>query len=141
MKDSRPVEDGTGVRRRRLCSACGARFTTFERPQLRDILVVKKDGRRVPFDRDKLLRSLMIATRKRSIDHDRLERVASAIVRRIETSGESELPSDTLGDLVLASLKSLDEVAYVRFASVYKDFANTDDFVSFIKELAARDDG
>ena len=141
VKDSRPVEDGTGVRRRRQCGACGARFTTFERPQLREITVVKKDGRKVAFDRDKLVRSLLIATRKRGIEAEQLERVVSAIVRRIETSGESEIQSDTLGDLVLDGLEALDQVAYVRFASVYKDFANTDDFVSFIKDLARRDEG
>ncbi len=135
VKDSRPVEDDTGVRRRRLCGACGARFTTFERPQLREISIVKRDGRRVPFDREKLVRSLTIATRKRGIELERIERVASAIVRRIETTGESEIASDRLGDLVLDNLKALDEVAYVRFASVYKDFANAEDFVSFIKDL------
>jgi transcriptional repressor NrdR len=135
VKDSRPVEDGTGVRRRRLWGACGARFTTFERVQLRDITVVKRDGRRVPFDRDKLARSIAIATRKRGIDPERIERVVTAIVRRIETSGESELRTDTLGDLVLDILKELDEVAYVRFASVYKDFATARDFEAFIREL------
>ncbi|NBB71891.1 MAG: transcriptional repressor NrdR [Alphaproteobacteria bacterium] len=135
VKDSRPVEDGTGVRRRRQCGACGARFTTFERVQLRDITVVKRDGRRVPFDRDKLARSIAIATRKRGIDPERIERVVTAIVRRIETSGESEIRTETLGDLVLDILKELDEVAYVRFASVYKDFATARDFEAFIREL------
>ena len=139
VKDSRPVEDGTGIRRRRQCGACGARFTTFERVQLRDITVVKKDGRRVPFDRDKLARSIAIATRKRGVDPERIERVVTAIVRRIETSGESEIRTETLGDLVLDILKELDEVAYVRFASVYKDFANARDFEAFIRELDRRD--
>jgi transcriptional repressor NrdR len=139
VKDSRPVEDATGVRRRRQCGACGARFTTFERAQLREITVIKKDGRKVVFDRDKLARSIALATRKRGIDPERVERIVTAIVRRIETTGESEIRTDTLGDLVLDSLRLLDEVAYVRFASVYKDFATAKDFEAFIAALDGDD--
>ncbi len=135
VKDSRPVEDGTGIRRRRQCNACGARFNTLERVQLRDLIVVKRSGGRLPFDRTKLARSIAIATRKRGIDPDRIERIVNGIVRRIETSGESEVSTRTLGDLVLDSLKELDEVAYVRFASVYKDFATAKDFEAFIGDL------
>lgn len=135
VKDSRPVEDGSGIRRRRQCGACGARFNTLERVQLRDLTVIKRDGSRLPFDRAKLVRSITIATRKRGIDPDRIERLVNAIVRRIETSGESEVSTRTLGDLVLDGLKALDEVAYVRFASVYKDFATARDFEAFIRDL------
>ncbi|TVQ37238.1 MAG: transcriptional repressor NrdR [Geminicoccaceae bacterium] len=135
VKDSRPVEDGTGIRRRRQCNACGARFNTLERVQLRELTVIKRDGSRLPFDRTKLVRSITIATRKRGIDPDRIERIVNGIVRRIETSGEHEVTTRTLGDLVLDSLKELDEVAYVRFASVYKDFATAKDFEAFIREL------
>ncbi|MFW5680564.1 MAG: transcriptional regulator NrdR [Pseudomonadota bacterium] len=140
VKDSRPVEDGTGIRRRRQCNACGARFNTLERVQLRELTVVKRDGSRLPFDRTKLARSIAIATRKRGIDPDRIERIVNAIIRRIETSGESEVTTRTLGDLVLDSLKELDEVAYVRFASVYKDFATARDFEAFIKDLDGKPD-
>ncbi len=139
VKDSRPVEDGTGIRRRRQCSACGARFNTLERVQLRDLTVVKRDGGKLPFDRSKLTRSIAIATRKRGIDPDRIERIVNGIVRRIETSGESEVSTRTLGDLVLDSLKELDEVAYVRFASVYKDFATAKDFEAFIGDLGRKE--
>jgi transcriptional repressor NrdR len=135
VKDSRPVEDASAIRRRRQCPACGARFTTFERVQLRDLLVVKKDGRRVPFDRDKLARSIRIATRKRGIDEEQIERIVNGIVRRIETSGDSEIPSTRLGELAMESLAKLDEVAYVRFASVYRDFATARDFEEFIRRL------
>jgi transcriptional repressor NrdR len=140
VKDSRPVEDGTGIRRRRQCNACGARFNTLERVQLRELTVLKRDGSRLPFDRTKLARSIAIATRKRGIDPDRIERIVNAIIRRIETSGESEVTTRTLGDLVLDSLKELDEVAYVRFASVYKDFATARDFEAFIRDLDAKPD-
>lgn len=140
VKDSRPVEDGTGIRRRRQCNACGARFNTLERVQLRELTVVKRDGSRLPFDRAKLVRSITIATRKRGIDADRIERIVNAIVRRIETSGESEVGTRTLGDLVLDSLRQLDEVAYVRFASVYKDFATAKDFEAFIRDLDGTSD-
>jgi transcriptional repressor NrdR len=135
VKDSRPVDDGSAIRRRRQCSVCGARFTTFERVQLRDLLIVKKDGRRVPFDRDKLTRSIFIATRKRGIEEEQIERIVNGIVRRIETSGESEVPSTRIGELAMESLAQLDEVAYVRFASVYRDFATARDFEEFILQL------
>ena len=135
VKDSRPVDDGSAIRRRRQCAVCGARFTTFERVQLRDLLVVKKDGRRVPFDRDKLTRSIGIATRKRGIDEEQIERMINGIVRRIETTGETEVPSTRIGELAMESLAQLDEVAYVRFASVYRDFATARDFEEFIRHL------
>jgi transcriptional repressor NrdR len=135
VKDSRPVDDGGAIRRRRQCPACGARFTTFERVQLRELLVVKKDGRRLPFDRDKLARSIRIATRKRGIDDEQIERIITGIVRRIETSGEVEVPSTRIGELAMESLGQLDEVAYVRFASVYRDFATVRDFEEFIRQL------
>ena len=135
VKDSRPVDDGSAIRRRRQCSVCGARFTTFKRVQLRDLLVVKKDGRRAPFDRDKLTRSIGIATRKRGIGEEQIERMVNGIVRRIETSGESEVPSTRIGELAMESLAQLDEVAYVRFASVYRDFATVRDFEEFIRHL------
>ena len=135
VKDSRPVDDGSAIRRRRQCSVCGARFTTFERVQLRDLLVVKKDGRRAAFDRDKLTRSIGIATRKRGIGEEQIERMVNGIVRRIETSGESEVPSTRIGELAMESLAQLDEVAYVRFASVYRDFATVRDFEEFIRHL------
>jgi transcriptional repressor NrdR len=140
VKDSRPVDDGSAIRRRRQCSVCGARFTTFERVQLRDLLVIKKDGRRVPFDRDKLTRSIGIATRKRGIDEEQIERIVNGIVRRIETSGESEVPSTRIGELAMESLAQLDEVAYVRFASVYRDFATLRDFEEFIRQLPEDED-
>ncbi len=135
VKDSRPVEDGAAVRRRRQCGGCGARFTTFERVQLRELVVIKKDGRRVPFDRDKLARSLRIATRKRGISEERIERMVSSIIRRLEASGESEIPAAQIGELAMESLARLDEVAYVRFASVYRDFATARDFEEFIRRL------
>ena len=135
VKDSRPVDDGGAIRRRRQCPACGARFTTFERVQLRELLVVKKDGRRLPFDRDKLVRSISIATRKRGIDEEQIERIVTGIVRRIETSGEIEVPSTRIGELAMESLGQLDEVAYIRFASVYRDFATVRDFEEFIRQL------
>ncbi len=135
VKDSRPIEDATVIRRRRQCTSCGARFTTVERVQLRDLVVVKKDGRRVPFDRDKLARSIRIATRKRGIGEDQIERIVNGIVRRIETSGESEAPSTMVGALAMERLAELDEVAYVRFASVYRDFGTVRDFEEFIRTL------
>ena len=140
VKDSRPVEDGNVIRRRRQCGGCGARFTTAERVQLRELMVVKKDGRRVPFDRDKLTRSIMIAIRKRGIDAEKIERLVNSIIRRIETSGETEVESKKLGQLTLESLAKLDEVAYVRFASVYRDFATAVDFEEFIKRLPDTDE-
>ena len=127
VKDSRPVEESTVIRRRRQCSSCGARFTTFERVQLRDLIVLKKDGRRSPFDREKLLRSIRIAARKRGIDEEQLEQIVNGIVRRVETTGEFEVPSKRIGELAMESLAKLDEVAYVRFASVYRDFATVNE--------------
>ena len=134
------MDDGGAIRRRRQCPACGARFTTFERVQLRELLVVKKDGRRLPFDRDKLVRSISIATRKRGIDDEQIERIVTGIVRRIETSGEIEVPSTRIGELAMESLGQLDEVAYIRFASVYRDFATVRDFEEFIRQLPEDED-
>jgi len=136
VKDSRPTEDGTAIRRRRLCPDCGGRFTTFERIQLRELAVMKRSGRRVPFDRDKLMRSLQIALRKRPVEPDRVERLVSGIVRRLEGMGESEIPSETIGKLVMEGLRALDDVAYVRFASVYKNFREAKDFEDLLGELA-----
>jgi transcriptional repressor NrdR len=135
VKDSRPAEDGSAIRRRRACGACGQRFTTIERVQLREITVVKKDGRRVPFDRDKLARSIRTALRKRPVAEERIERVVNGIVRQLEASGDSEVPSQQLGELVLETLREVDAVAYVRFASVYRDFRETDDFRAFLGQL------
>ena len=134
VKDSRPSEDGAAIRRRRLCPQCGGRFTTFERVQLRELVIVKRSGRRSPFDRDKLMRSVMIAMRKRPVDQDRIEQMVSRIVRQLESMGETELPSSTVGGLVMAGLKELDDVAYVRYASVYRDFRETGDFARFLGE-------
>lgn len=136
VKDSRPTEDNSAIRRRRFCPNCGARFTTFERIQLRELTVIKKNGIKAPFDRDKLARSIMIATRKRPIDADRIERLINGIVRRLESSGESEIKSDTIGELVMDGLAALDKVAYVRFASVYRNFREAKDFEEFIGSLA-----
>src|SRR5262249_8990803 len=135
VKDSRPAEDNMAIRRRRYCPECGARFTTFERVQLRELTVVKKSGRRVPFDRDKLLRSVQIALRKRPVEAERVERMVSGIVRRLESTGETEIASDTIGELVMDGLAALDPVAYVRFASVYKNFRETRDFETFLGRL------
>ncbi|MCZ6454445.1 MAG: transcriptional regulator NrdR [Alphaproteobacteria bacterium] len=132
VKDSRPTEDNTAIRRRRACPDCGARWTTFERVQLRDLLVIKHNGQRAPFDRDKLERSMHIALRKRPVDPDRVDRVVSGIVRRLESSGESEISSDAIGEAVMDALAGLDSVAYVRFASVYKNFREAKDFEDFI---------
>ena len=134
VKDSRPSEDGAAIRRRRLCPKCGGRFTTFERVQLRELVIVKRSGRRSPFDRDKLMRSVMIALRKRPVDQDRIEQLVSRIVRQLESMGETELASSTVGGLVMAGLKELDDVAYVRYASVYRDFRETGDFARFLGE-------
>jgi transcriptional repressor NrdR len=139
VKDSRPAEDNNAIRRRRICPDCGGRFTTFERVQLRELMVVKKSGRKVPFDREKLHRSFEIALRKRPVDEDRLERAVSGIVRRMESSGETELASDEIGTMVMEALKGLDHVAYVRYASVYRDFADPKDFRDLLGELG--DDG
>lgn len=135
VKDSRPAEDGAAIRRRRACAACGARFTTFERVQLREITVLKTDGRRVPFDREKLARSVRVALRKRPVDEDRIERLVNSIQRRLETEGETEIPSRKIGEIVMESLKELDQVAYVRFASVYRNFGEAKDFQAFLGEL------
>ncbi|MSP48783.1 MAG: transcriptional repressor NrdR [Alphaproteobacteria bacterium] len=135
VKDSRPTEDNSAIRRRRFCPACGSRFTTFERVQLRELVVVKKTGKRAPFDRDKLARSLQLALRKRPIDAERLERVVNSIVRRLESMGESEIPSSVIGELVMESLANLDQVAYVRFASVYRNFREAKDFGDFVGKI------
>ncbi|SDD29001.1 transcriptional repressor NrdR [Sphingomonas sp. YR710] len=131
VKDSRPTEDGASIRRRRQCEGCGARFTTFERIQLRELTVVKSENRREPFDRGKLERSIAIACRKRPVEQTRIERLVTAIQRQIETSGESEVPASTVGEMVMDGLKALDSVAYIRFASVYKDFREAKDFEDF----------
>ena len=136
VKDSRPTEDNTAIRRRRYCQACGSRFTTFERVQLRELTVLKKDGTRVPFDREKLARSIEIAVRKRPVETERVERAVSSIVRQLESSGESEIESSTIGGLVMAALEALDQVAYVRFASVYRNFHEAKDFEEFIGSLS-----
>jgi transcriptional repressor NrdR len=131
VKDSRPTEDGAAIRRRRQCEGCGARFTTFERIQLREVSVVKSGGATEPFDRDKLARSIQLACRKRAIEPMRIERLVSGIQRQLETSGESEIPSQRIGQLAMDGLKGLDSVAYIRFASVYKDFTEAKDFEDF----------
>ena len=137
VKDSRPTEDGAAIRRRRICSACGGRFTTFERVQLRELTVVKRSGRRVPFDRDKLMRSVQVACRKRPVDPERIERMVSGIVRQLESLGEPEVASEQVGELIMEGLKGLDDVAYVRFASVYRNFREAKDFEDLLGELAA----
>lgn len=136
VKDSRPSEDAATIRRRRFCPDCGGRFTTFERVQLRELIVVKKSGRGVPFDRDKLMRSVEIALRKRPVEPERVERMVNGIVRELESLGESEIPSQRIGELVMEGLRALDSVAYVRFASVYRNFREARDFNALIDELA-----
>ena len=136
VKDSRPTEDSSAIRRRRICHACGGRFTTFERVQLRELTVVKKSGRKVPFDREKLARSVYTALRKRDVEPERVERMISGIVRQLESVGDSEVTSDQIGEYVMEGLKGLDDVAFVRFASVYKNFSAADDFSAFLTELA-----
>lgn len=135
VKDSRPTEDGAAIRRRRACTACGQRFTTIERVQLRELIVIKSDGRRVPFERDKLARSIRIALRKRPVEEERIERIVSGIVRKLEASGETDITSKQIGELVMETLKEVDEVAYVRFASVYRDFREAKDFGAFVGAL------
>ncbi len=135
VKDSRPTEDNTAIRRRRACMACGARFTTFERVQLRELTVVKKNGQRSPFEREKLERSVTIATRKRSVEAEKVDRMINGIVRQLESSGDQEVSSDKIGELVMEGLANLDSVAYVRFASVYREFREAKDFEEFIGEL------
>jgi transcriptional repressor NrdR len=136
VKDSRPTEDNTAIRRRRSCPECGARWTTFERVQLRELTVVKSNGDRAPFDRDKLNRSLLIALRKRPVNEDRIERIVNSIQRRLETSGESEIPTKAIGEIVMENLRELDMVAYVRFASVYRNFREAKDFEAFVEDLS-----
>lgn len=140
VKDSRPTEDNSAIRRRRQCPNCGARFTTFERVQLRELTVVKSTGKREPFDRDKLQRSMALALQKRQVDPERIERVVNGIVRRLESSGESEIPTKLIGELVMDALATLDQVAYVRFASVYRNFREARDFEEFIGKLGEGDD-
>ena len=136
VKDSRPSEDNAAIRRRRFCPDCGSRFTTFERVQLRELTVVKKNGEKMPFDRDKLTRSLTIALRKRPVDEDRVERIVNSIQRRLETLGESEIPTKVIGEMVMDHLAELDKVAYVRFASVYRNFREAKDFEDFVGTLS-----
>jgi transcriptional repressor NrdR len=136
VKDSRSTEDGAAIRRRRFCPDCGGRFTTFERVQLRELMVVKKSGRRVLFDRDKLMRSVQIALRKRPVEPERIEKMVSGIVRQLESLGESEVKSEVVGGMIMEGLKALDDVAYVRFASVYRNFREAKDFENLVGELA-----
>jgi transcriptional repressor NrdR len=135
VKDSRPAEEGAAIRRRRSCPGCQSRFTTFERVQLRELTVLKTDGRRVPFDREKLARSIRIALRKRPVDEDRVERIVNGIQRKLETEAEAEVTSRQIGEIVMESLRAVDQVAYVRFASVYRNFGEAKDFRAFLGEL------
>jgi transcriptional repressor NrdR len=135
VKDSRPTEDSAAIRRRRVCLACNFRFTTFERVQLRELIVIKRNGRRVPFDRDKLARSFEIALRKRNVEPERIEQTVSKIVQELEASGESEIGHEAIGEAVMAHLRELDDVAYVRFASVYRNFREAKDFEAALAEL------
>ncbi len=137
VKDSRPSDENAAIRRRRVCSDCGGRFTTFERVQLRELTVIKRSGRKAPFDREKLARSISVALRKRPIEAERIERLVSGLVRQLESSGESEISSADIGELVMAALRELDPVAYVRFASVYRDFRDTNDFEAVLRDLAS----
>ena len=140
VKDSRPTEEGAAIRRRRACTNCGARFTTFERVQLRELTVVKENGKREPFDRDKLARSLNISLRKRQVDPERIERLINSIIRRMESTGDSDVPSKRIGELVMDGLSTLDPVGYVRFASVYRNFREARDFEDFVGTVGDRDD-
>ena len=140
VKDSRPTEESATIRRRRLCPECSSRFTTFERVQLRELSVVKSDGEKVFFERDKLLRSLQIALRKRPVEEDRMERIVNSIQRRLETLGESEIPTKVIGEMVMEHLAELDQVAFVRFASVYRNFREAKDFEAFIGNLDSEQD-
>jgi transcriptional repressor NrdR len=137
VKDSRATEDNSAIRRRRACPDCGGRFTTFERVQLRELMVIKRTGRRIPFDRDKLARSVQIALRKRPVDAERIERMVSGVVRQLESLGEGEIKSEQIGQLVMEGLRNLDEVAYVRFASVYRNFREAKDFEEIIDEMSS----
>lgn len=140
VKDSRPTDDRGAIRRRRFCPGCGARFTTFERVQLRELTVVKKDGRRQPFERDKLARSIYVAVRKRPVEPERIERIINSLVRQLESSGESDIPSEMIGSLAMEALSTLDQVAYIRFASVYRNFREAKDFGDFVGSIAADGD-
>ena len=141
VKDSRPTEDNSVIRRRRVCPDCGGRFTTFERIQLRELTIIKNTGRKVPFDRDKLMRSVQVALRKRPVEPERIERMVSGIVRRLENLGESEVPAKLVGELVMEGLYALDQVGYVRFASVYRNFREAKDFEEFLGEMSVQSDG
>ena len=140
VKDSRPTEDSAAIRRRRVCLSCQFRFTTFERVQLRELTVIKRNGRRVPFDRDKLMRSVQIALRKRPVDPERIEQTVSKIVRELESQGEAEVSSEAIGEMVIDHLRELDDVAYVRFASVYRNFREPKDFEQALAELSGEDE-
>ena len=140
VKDSRSAEDDTAVRRRRVCENCGGRFTTFERVQLREITVVKRDGKRVPFDRERLTRSITIALRKRPVDREQIDQMVSGIVRKLESGGEPEVSSNDVGELAMEALRMVDPVGYVRFASVYKDFRDPSDFAQFIEKAALEEE-
>ena len=135
VKDSRPTEDNTAIRRRRICDQCGSRFTTFERIQLRDLVVIKNKGQKENFDRDKMFRSLSLALRKRTVDNEKIEKIVNAIVRKLENSGETEIKSNIIGQYIMEALMHLDQVAYVRFASVYKNFREAKDFEDFLDNL------
>ncbi len=139
VKDSRPTEDNTAIRRRRICGDCGGRFTTFERIQLRELTVIKKSGRRVPFDRDKLARSVQVALRKRPVEPERIERMITGIVRQLESGGDADIDSEAIGLLIMEGLRGLDDVAYVRFASVYRNFREAKDFEELLGELSGMD--
>lgn len=141
VKDSRSAEDGSSIRRRRQCTACGGRFTTFERVQLRELVVVKSSGRRETFDRDKLMRSVQISLRKRNVDQERVDQMLTGVIRRLESLGETEIPSKVVGELVMEGLAGLDDVAYVRYASVYRNFREARDFGEFIGELEDQEGG
>tara|TARA_B100000700_G_C14852955_1_gene764861 strand:+ start:116 stop:568 length:453 start_codon:yes stop_codon:yes gene_type:complete len=135
VKDSRPTEDNTAIRRRRICEQCGSRFTTFERIQLRDLIVIKNNGQKEVFDRDKMYRSLSLALRKRNVDQDKIEKIVNAIVRKLENSGETEIKSSLIGEYIMDALSHMDQIAYVRFASVYKNFREVKDFEDFLDNL------
>ena len=140
VRDSRPTEENSAIRRRRQCLACGGRFTTFERIQMRDLTVIKRSGKRAPFDRDKLMRSVDISVRKRNIDPDVIERMVTGIVRQLESTGETDIPSNLIGSLIMAALREVDMVSYVRFASVYKNFREARDFEEFLGEITSNKD-
>ena len=135
VRDSRPTEENTAIRRRRICDQCGSRFTTFERIQLRDLIVIKNNNQKEPFDRDKMFRSLSLALRKRDVDQEKIEKIVNAIIRRLENSGETEIKTSLIGEYIMEALSNLDQVAYVRFASVYKNFREAKDFEDFLGSL------